>query len=900
MPDVAVPGDPVLGEPVPTPAQDRPAGVVTFLFSDIEGSSRLEQRVGTARYAGLRERHRILLRSAFAAYGGLEQGTSGDSFFVVFGSAAGAVQASIAGQRALAGEPWPEGAAIRVRIGVHSGDAIVSLGDYVGIDINRAARIEAAAHGGQIVVSDTTRALAATALEDETGFVDLGLHRLKDFAPLRLHQVIGPGLVRDFPPLRSLDARFINLQAAVTSFVGRRREVEDVGVLLRSGRLLTLTGPGGTGKTRLSIAAAESVLDAFPAGAAWVGLSPLADAALVPAAVATVLGVLDDGTHDIVDALADRIGSDRFLLVLDNFEQVVGAAPVVGRLLARCPGLTVLVTSREVLRLAGEREYPVPPLAVPAVGDAIDLETAAGSESIALFVERARAVRPDFALHPDNVRAIAAIVARLDGLPLAIELAAARIRILAPAALLARLEQSLGILADGARDLPERQRTLRGAIAWSYDLLDEAEAALFRRLAVFAGGWDMDAVTPVCDPTGDLGVDVLDGLESLAEKSLIRQLDADGEPRFRMLQTIREYGLEQLEAAGELGQVRDRHLGVIAELARVAEPELVGEDTKRWLDRLELEHDNIRAALRWALEADQVETGLLTAGRLWRFWHQRGHLGEGLAVTRALLACPAAVARTAARARALNGAGGLAYWQNDFTTAATFYEEELGIFEDLGDRAGLAETYYNLGFLAAIPGDHAVAVERYERALALWRELGDEFGLASGLLGLALVLFLKRDYERGRQAAQEALAQAEAIGDRFRRASSLGVIGRIAMETGDHETARMDGLRSLDLFAEVGDPTGVAMQLDDLGQLACRQDDAARALRLGGAAAALRDRIAGGAPPTLVRLGDYVDDARRALDPRAAEEAWQAGRTMTQETAVAYARQSPGPAGTPA
>jgi predicted ATPase/class 3 adenylate cyclase len=873
-------------------------GTVTFLFTDIEGSSRLEQRVGTGAYALLRERHRVLLRAAFAAEEGQEQGTAGDSFFVVFPTAAGAIRAAIAAQRALADEPWMDASAIRVRIGIHTGEVERSGNDYIGIDINRAARIEAAAHGGQIVVSDATRALAAGGLDASVEFLDLGRNKLKDFEPIRLHQILAPSLEREFAPLRSLDIRFINLPPAVSRFIGRAHEVEEVSRLLTTTRLLTLTGPGGTGKTRLSVAAAQASLASYPAGAAWVGLSPIAEPKLVPSAIATVLGVVDEGTRDLVEAVAERIGADRLLLVLDNFEQVVPAAPVVHDLLARCAGLSVLVTSREVLHLAGEREYPVPPLALPDPARAGNLAELAANEAVALFIERAQAVRPDFVLNADNAESVAAICARLDGLPLAIELAAARVRILAPAAIRARLDQSLALLSGGARDLPERQQTLRGAIAWSYDLLEATERTFFERLSVFAGGWSIEAAEAVADPDGTLGMDVLDGLTALVEKSLVRGVDSEGdEPRFRMLQTIREFGLERLTAAGELAVVRDRHLQAMADLAEVAERPLVGLDTKRWLDRLELEHDNVRAALRWALESGQTELGMLTAGRIWRFWHQRGHIGEGLAITRELLT-QGDQGVSPGRAKALNGAGGLAYWQNDFPTAGGFYSEQRTATQTLGDRAGLAEAHYNLGYLAAIPGDHAAAIEHYEQALALWRELGDDFGVTSGLAGLGLVLYLRRDWDAALRTSREALGAAERIGDRFRAASALGVIGRVAMEMGDFALARSSGLQALEMFAEVGDATGLGLQLDDLGDLAMREGDPARGLLFGGAAAGLRVQVAGGAPPTLTRHGDYIADARAALGPQEAEAAWGAGLAMDQDTAVARAREAFGPPGT--
>ncbi len=872
-----------------TPA-DAPIGLVTFLFTDIEGSSRLEQRVGTAAYARLRARHRAIVREAVASHGGTEQGTEGDSFFVVFADAAEALAAAIEAQRALTVEPWPGDAPIRVRMGVHAGQAYRSDDDYIGIEINRAARIESAAHGGQIVVSDALRALLADGLTGDVRLADLGTHRLKDFEPFRLHQVIAPGLPTEFPPLRSLESRIDTLPRQLTSFLGRQAEIAEVRALLRSHRLLTLTGPGGTGKTRLAIAAASASLDDFRDGAAWVGLAPITDAELVPTAIAKGLAVRDEGFVDLLDALADRIGSSELLLVLDNFEHVITAAPFVARLLGQCPGLTILVTSRELLHLAGEREYAVTPLNVPDPGHLPPAPELARMESIALFVERARAVRPDFVLTADNAGTVALICARLDGLPLAIELAAARIRLLGPAAIASRLEQSLGLLAGGARDLPERQQTLRGTIGWSYDLLEPLEQVYFRGLSVFAGGWSLEDGDAVCDPDRSLGIDVLDALGSLVDKSLVRRSDSAGEePRFRMLQVIREYGLERLEEAGDFSACHDRHLAVFARLAERAEPELVGADAREWLDRLEMEHDNIRAALRWSLTAGHVETGLLFAGRLWRLWHLRGYLGEGLAMIDELLASPAGQAHSPGRAKALNGAGGLAYWKNDYPTATTRYEEQLSLNRELGDRAGLAEAHYNLAFLAAISGDLEEARRQYEAALTLWRETGDEVGIGGVLFGLALVQFLQRDFERADATAVEAIAHARRIRDGYREASALGIRIRTGLALGRLDLARETGSRALQLFAESGDPTGVAMLLDDMGVLALREGTPGRALRLAGAADGVRERIAAGAPPTLIQHGDYAAEARASMPAADADAEWTAGRTMTEEAAIAYA-----------
>jgi predicted ATPase/class 3 adenylate cyclase len=867
----------------------------TFLFSDIEGSSRLERELGTAAYAHVRSRHRALLREAFARSGGEEQGTEGDSFFVAFGSADAALRAAVEGQRALAAEPWPEGRRVAVRMGIHTGDAAMVDGDLVGIDINRAARIAAAANGGQIVLSEVSRALLADVeggggrrgAEGEVELRDLGVHRLKDFDPTHLFDVVVAGLPSAFPPLRSGGSPFAGLPAQRTVFVGRAREIAEVRALLLGRRLVTLTGPGGTGKSRLSIAAAQSVLAEFPGGVAWVGLASISDAALVGTAVAAGLGVLDEGLRPIGEAIADRIGRERILLVLDNFEQVTPAAPLVGDLLAACPSLVVLVTSRGLLHIAGEQEYPVPALGLP--DPLAGLDSIADSEAIALFVDRARSVRPDFTLDAANAPAIAAICARLEGLPLAIELAAARLRLLTPAAIRDRLEESIGLLGGGAHDLPDRQRTLRGAVAWSHDLLDPTARTMFARLSVFAGGSTLEAAEAIVDPDGSLGIDVLDGLATLTDQSLIRPEDGvDDEPRFRMLHVIREFGLEQLAASGELAMLRDRHLAWFASFAQRAEPELVGVDTKRWLDRAEEDHDNIRAALRWAIESGQVETGMSMGGCLWRFWHQRGHLGQGLAMLRELLACPGAAGATPARAKALNGAGGLAYWQNDFPAAQAYYEEHLELVRGLGDRLALAEAYLNLGFMSAIGRDYEAALAHYDESRKLFAEFGSR-GEVSARIGSGMVLHLSGRAKDALAAVGPMIEEAERIGDRYWLASALGVEGRAWMTLREDEPAASAQRRALALFDEAGDPSGVSTQLWDLGELATLTGRPRRALTLAGASLAVRDRIAGGAPRALTQTVDILAVAGAQLGEEEVGRALELGRSLEAADVVAFA-----------
>ncbi len=521
-----------------------PVGTVTFLFSDIEGSTRVARELGTDRWREVLERHQWIWRKAFADHAGIEISTEGDSFFAVFVSAVDAVAAAVAAQRAIQATSWPAeaGPGVRVRVGVHTGEGRLGGDSYVGLDIHRAARIAAAANGGQTVVSASTRLLAASALPAGVSVVDLGRFRLKDLDQAEeLSRLVIAGIEDDLRPLRTLETPS-NLPADLTSFVGRERQLADLGPQVRDSRLVTLTGPGGTGKTRLSLAVAASVQADFPDGVHFVELESITDPGLVSTSILTVLGIRQEAGSDAEALLAAHLHDRQVLLVLDNFEQVVAAAPLVGRLVAGAPRLHVLATSREALHLRGEVEVPVDPLGLPApAAGELDLALLARTEAVALFVARAGAVAPGFALTADNAQAVAEICASLDGLPLAIELAAARVKVLAPSAILERLHRDLGILSSTERDRPERQRTLRGAIAWSYDLLEPPEQVLFRRAAIFVGGWTLEAAETICASSSERPA-VLDGLASLVDKSLVRaEPGSTGEPRFLYLATIREY-----------------------------------------------------------------------------------------------------------------------------------------------------------------------------------------------------------------------------------------------------------------------------------------------------------------------------------------------------------------------
>ena len=611
-----------------------PAGTVTFLFSDIEGSTRLLQELGDE-YIEMLEAHRGIVRGRISEGDGVEVSTEGDSFFVVFPSAVDAARTAASIQRTLAEDPSTR--QLRVRMGLHTGEGRLAGGDYVGLDIHRAARIAAAAHGGQVLISEATRAVVEPSLPGDLTVRGLGLHRLKDLAqPERLLQLVVEGLPSDFPPPRTLDARPNNLPLQLTRFIGREDQVSDLKARLLDGvRLLTLTGPGGTGKTRLALEVAGEVLTAFEDGAWFVELAPIADPDQVVPVIAETLGVQEQSGRRLDDALEASVRDKAMLVVLDNFEQVVAAGQHVERLLPAAPRLKVLVTSRAVLHRYGEQEFPVPPFDLPDPGKDTDPESLGGYEAIALFVERAAAVRPDFVLDEDNAAAVAELVVRLDGLPLAIELAASRVKVLSPQAILDRLRAGAPVLASRVADVPERQRTLRGAIAWSYDLLGEDERLLFQELSVFQAGASLEAVEEICRSAAD----VLDTLTALVDHSLLRQTEVHGgEPRFGMLETIKEYATERLgEDPDRAAAVLGAHAVYFAAFADRHREQLAGPERDVATVAMSGDLENLRAAWRhWVGEKDLDRLYQLVES-LWLLYDARGWLHATVELTTDLL-----------------------------------------------------------------------------------------------------------------------------------------------------------------------------------------------------------------------------------------------------------------------
>ncbi|MGH2613707.1 MAG: ATP-binding protein [Thermomicrobiales bacterium] len=810
-----------------------PSGTVAFLFTDIEGSTRRWETQQQAMWIAV-ERHFALMRAAIEAQQGVLFKTIGDAVQGAFPTIPLAIAAAVAAQAALRQEDWGDLGPMRVRMAVHVGAATPRDGDYLAPALNRLARVLSSGYGEQILLTEAARAAAGTDLPSGCDVLDLGAHRLRDLLQAEhIFQLRGPGLVADFPPLKNLDRHLHNLPAQPTALLGRETEIAAVRALLEQDevRLVTLTGPGGTGKTRLGVQVAAELAEAFADGVWFIPLAAVADPDLVVAAIAQPLGVREVAGEPLLESVQDYLRSRHALLLLDNFEHVTAAAPDVAAILASCPHVKVLATSREPLRIRGEREFPVSPLALPQPRQVRNISPTALLDfpAIRLFVERAQAVKPDFALTAANASDVASIAQRLDGLPLAIELAAARARILPPAKLLARLDKRLKLLTGGSRDLPARQQTLRAAIEWSHDLLRPDDQALFARLAVFVGGCTLEAAEAVCADVGEHTLAVLDGLESLVLKSLVRQDgDADGTLRFTMLETIREYGLERLEATGEVGAVRRAHAAYFLALSEEAEPELRGAEQVTWLDRLGAEHDNLRAALGSLEQPADAETRLRLAGSLWRFWWVRGHLTEGRGwLERALNS--SANMPPAIQAKALNGAGILAESQGDYEQATTLHEQALELRRQAGDRQGVAASLTNLGIIASIQGNYRRAAELHKQSLALWQELGDEPGIASALYELGSLTLNRGNYGRARTLLQQSFNLFRDLGDVPGQAIVLESLGIHAFHNGDYEGAASHYEKGLELWRNLEDSRMIAHSLSNLGEAMYNQGDHSRA-----------------------------------------------------------------------
>ena len=794
------------------------SGTFTFLFTDVEDSSRAWLRDQRAMGAAT-ARHDELIEQRVAQHGGhvVRPRGEGDSRFAVFPRASDAVAAACAIQVDFQIERWSIDRPLRIRVAVHTGEADKHLGDYYGPAVNQCAALRSVAYGGQVLLSNITAGLVRTALPKHASLKDLGLHLLKGVdEPERVWQLIHPRLRSDFPPLRSRDVQLHNLPSQLSSFVGRDDEMVELARILATTRLLTLTGPGGIGKTRLAMRLAGDYLANFKDGVWLVRLDAITDAKLVPPTLASVVGVREQPGRPLPDVLAESLAERQLLAILDNCEHLLQAcAELVEPLLQACPGLQILATSRERLGVTGEVAWPVPSLAVPGPAESLTADQVNECASARLFLERAVAANPDFALTDANAESVAQVCRRLDGQPLALELAAARLNALSIEHLAQRLDDRLRLLAGGRRTALPRHQTLRAAIDWSHALLSQSEQVLFRRLAVFAGGWTLEAAEAVCPGAGIDSRDVLDLLCSLVDRSLVSTAQSGTAHRYRQLDTIREYALERLDASGEAHGVGRAHIDYFLSLAELAEVKLRGREQVEWFRRLEAEHDNLRAALTWALEHRTWDLAERLGGSLWFFWYIRGHVNEGAHWLQRVLAT--STERSLAHVRMLNATGYLLSASGARDASLALHEEALALSRELGDTPNSAESLRCVGRVTLLHGDYARGTQLLHEALALFREMGDSWSIGLSLNNLGNAARARGDYEQADALYRQSLGLQREIGNVWGIAVALGNLAGVATFYGDVQRSAVLAREALSLQRELGMTQGIAESLLMLG-----------------------------------------------------------------------------------
>ncbi len=870
-----------------------PDGVVTMLFADIEGSTVLLQELGDA-YAGVLGLYRSTLREAVDRHGGVEVDTAGDGYFASFPDAGNALEAAFECQAALAAGRWPNGVTVRARLGLHTGSVRVVDRTYLGLDVHRAARIAAAGHGGQIVLSkETLDACGPERFKGRFEFRDLGAHRLKDLRyPELLLDAVVAGTNPRFAPLRTVDSRPTNLPQAPTALVGRTDELDDIIDLLGRGsaRLLTLTGPGGTGKTRLALEVAGALIDRFPAGVLHVPLAGIEDAELVVPAIAQTLNIREQGESDLLGAVVNRLQRAKMLLFVDNFEQVMGAAGAVDELLENCPELQLLVTSRETLGSPFERVYPLEPLPLPTGRRANSFIMLAESPAVQLFVQRVRDHDPGFELDATNATEIGEICRRLDGLPLAIELAASRLRLLSPKMLLGRLSQRLDIL-KGGRDRNERHRTLRATIDWSYRLLDEDEQRLLQAVAVCAGGFSFQTAEAICEDLDWIDVDILDGITSLAGKSLVALSMVSGERRLRLLDTIREFAFEKLAESGRVGEMQDRHAEHFVGLAEAVAPALLSAEQRAKVGQLLDEQDNVRAALAWALQRADAELSSRGITALLWFWISRGLFTEGGSWVAKALDHAERTGAVAHRAAIVDAAGWLRMFAGDYAGALEYCRTAHDLYAEHGTPRDVARTKMTLGITLAVTGDEANGPPLIVESLEMFRAQGDDQGAVLALIALGEGVRAGGDSETAEQLYMEALDKLRAQGNVYWPGQLLQNLGHMRLAAGDPAAAQAFFTQALEYGQAYDYPIITSLCLAGFGGVALARGEPEVAARLLGKTQQwLEEMAAHFEPMDQAAFERYLAEAKERLGGPGFAAAAQDGRKLTLDEAIEMGR----------
>jgi predicted ATPase/class 3 adenylate cyclase len=913
-----------------------PTGTVTFLFTDVEGSTQLWEEHPEAMKTSL-AKHDSLLRGIFLMHNGQIVKTTGDGFHVVFTTATDAVQAAIHSQQALQKDSWGE-AVIKARMGIHTGEAEFRDGDYFGQTLNLAARIMSVGHGGQILTSETTLRVTQEHLPTNITILDLGMHHLKGcLKPEHILQFAAPDLQQEFPPLTSIATRMNNLPPQLTSFIGREREMKEATTRLENARLLTLIGPGGTGKTRLSIQLGTEILSHFADGVWLIELAPLADPALILQTVASVLGVRSQVGMPLANIVNDYLRAKNLLLILDNCEHLVEAsAQFTEMLLQFAPHIKIVASSREALGIAGETVYRVPSLSLPNQAN-VTREAVLGFESVQLFVERAASANPKFHLTDENASSIAQICSRLDGIPLALELAASRVSVFTPEQISKRLDDRFRLLTGGSRTALPRQQTLRALIDWSYDILTPAECTLLKRLSVFTGGWIFEAAESMFNE-----MDVLELLPQLVNKSLVTMDEEGDEPRYRLLETIRQYARDKLLESGEAAEIRTRHLDYHVWLTASAEPYLFGSEALKWVNRLEAEHDNLRAAIEWGMDNDPIKV-LRMAGALQYFWFRRGYEGEAIhwieeALERArslpeasgdpsqsseqvrersmiiakawssksflhfsqgdMINASAAAATCADHARQLNDKRLLAIvltfeaaakmMSGRFNDVEDIMNEALSIVDESNDQFAIGMAYGMIGSRMIMAGrDNEESRALVAKGLAALKGSENRFGHTMILFAAAMGARFNGRFDEAREGFAPLIPIFHEMGDFHRANMVLSETAHIERLEGHHEKATAMYRESILVWKRLGHRAAVANQLECFAFIAKAKEQPEHAIRLLGAAEALRELI--NIHMTDLERAEYeheVNDLKANLDQKTFVSLWAEGRAMTMEEAV--------------